>query len=73
MQKYKDKDNDSGIVAYEIGDDYIRVEYESGDIFTYNYEKAGKQRVEKMKELAKKGEGLNAYIYKYIIPIYKDD
>jgi hypothetical protein len=33
MQKYKDKDNDSGIVAYEIGDDYIRVEYESGDIF----------------------------------------
>ena len=60
------KENPSGIVAYQNGHNFIILKFgkpanDGKQIYFYNYESAGKQHVEKMKELALKGEELNTY------------
>ena len=63
METYKDINGDSGVSAYEIGNDYIKVKFKHGnDIYLYTYARPGAEHVERMKELAKSGDGLNAYI-----------
>ncbi|GAA5644987.1 MULTISPECIES: hypothetical protein [Vibrio] len=67
MRMYRDITNDPSIRGYEIGDDYITVWLE-GDVrpSTYKYDRAGRQHVERMKQLAKSGNGLNAYIQHFV-------
>ena len=62
MEKYKNIGHDSGVLAYEIGDDFIKVEFSSGSLYLYSYESAGRQNIEEMKELAIAGQGLNSFI-----------
>jgi hypothetical protein len=72
MEKYLDLDGDSGILAYEIGETYIRVKFErTFKIYTYSYRSAGASRVEDMKRLANIGDGLNSYIMKYAKTLYE--
>jgi len=66
MEHYKNLSGDSGVKAYEIGDNYIKVKFKDDAIYLYNYQSAGRQHIEKMKELAIKGSGLNSYINKYV-------
>lgn len=56
----------SGIIAYEISDDSILIEFKGGTKYLYNYNISGKSNVETMKALAKKGSGLNAFIHKNV-------
>ncbi len=72
MEIYKDITNDSNVTHYDIGDTYIKVKFNgTAKIYTYSYSgKAGKYHVDRMKILAKSGDGLNSYInlnvkYKY--------
>ncbi len=62
MERYKNRSGDSGIVAYEIGGDYVKVQFHDGAIYIYNYQSAGKDNVEQMKKLAVSGERLNSFI-----------
>ena len=63
MQLYKNKNRDSGITHFEIGEDYIRARFEgNSSVYTYSYELSGKKHIEQMKILAKKGSGLGTYI-----------
>lgn len=63
MEIYKDINNDSGVRGYEIHDDSITVWFDGTErSYTYSYGLAGATHVEKMKELARNGDGLNAYI-----------
>ena len=62
MERYKNLGGDSGVVAYEIGSDYIKVQFHDGWIYLYNYQSAGSYNIEHMKELAIAGEGLNSFI-----------
>lgn len=63
MIKYRDVDGDSGVQEYELGDDYIKVQFKgTSKIYTYSYQKAGKENVEIMKKLAPNGTGLNSFI-----------
>ena len=64
MQPYRDIDNDSGVLEYESGEDYIQVRFKSGSnrLYIYTYGSAGAQHVEEMKRLAAQGDGLNSYI-----------
>ncbi len=72
MERYLDLDDDSGVVGYEIGDTFIRVKFSgTAKIYTYSYRKAGEFHVEKMKVLAKSGNGLNSYIMKYAKKLYE--
>ena len=72
MERYLDLDGDSGVVGYEIGDTFIRVKFSgTAKIYTYSYRKAGQFHVEKMKVLAKSGNGLNSYIMRYAKKLYE--
>lgn len=64
MEPYRDLGGDSGVVAYEIGNDYIKVQFKDGQwrLYTYTYQSAGTSAVEAMKGLARQGKGLNSYI-----------
>ncbi len=64
MENYRDWDNDSGVIAYEIGNDYIIVEFRSGRerLYKYTYSSAGADNVGEMKRLAEAGDGLNEFI-----------
>lgn len=72
MERYLDLDGDSGVVAYEIGETYIKVKFNGTyKIYTYSYRSAGANRVEDMKRLARSGDGLNSYIMRYAKKLYE--
>jgi hypothetical protein len=62
MEPYKNQNGNSGVVAYEIGADSIKVQFSDGSTYLYTYKKSGKRNVEKMKKLALAGEGLSSFI-----------
>ncbi len=62
MEAYKNLSGGSGVVAYESGPDFIRVQFSSGSVYLYAYASAGSQNIEQMKELARSGQGLNSFI-----------
>lgn len=62
MEKYKNLNGRSGIECYQTGPDFITVGFRSGNFRMYTYESAGGDLVEKMKELAASGRGLNSFI-----------
>jgi hypothetical protein len=62
MEQYRNLGGNSGITAYEIGSDFIKVMFKDGSLYFYNYESTGQQDVETMKELATGGAGLNSFI-----------
>jgi hypothetical protein len=62
MQRYGGADRDSGIDAYEVGANYMRVRFINGGTYLYTYRSAGKRHIENMKALAYSGRGLNTYI-----------
>lgn len=72
MKRYADINGDSGVVAYEIDDGSITVQFEGTiQLYTYSYASAGQSHIETMKKLAAQGDGLNAYInnnvkFKYV-------
>ncbi len=72
MERYKNLSGKSGILAYELGDDYIKIEFEDGATYLYTYTNTGKENVEAMKALAVQGEGLTTYINQYIRKGYED-
>lgn len=67
MIRYQNKGGNSAIVFYEIGDDYIKIWFKDAKrTYVYSYKSAGKENVEYMKRLALEGQGLNAFIKKYV-------
>lgn len=62
MEPYGNLGGDSGVVAYENGPDFIRVEFSDGAIYLYTYASAGSHNIERMKSLAGNGQGLNSFI-----------
>jgi hypothetical protein len=67
MKPYKNLSGSSGIVAYEIGKNLIKIIFSSHvRPYVYTYKRPGKIKVEQMKELAKKGKGLATYINKFV-------
>lgn len=66
MQRYRRLGGESGVVAYEIGDRKIDVEFVDGKIYTYSYASSGREHIEQMKLLAQAGQGLCGYISKHV-------
>lgn len=65
MQRYENRGGNSNVIAYAIGADFIDVQFGGGRTYRYSYRSAGSDKVEKMKELAKQGVGLNSYIMRF--------
>lgn len=71
MERYRNSGGDSGVAAYEIGADHIKVKFSgTARTYTYSYRKAGRSHVEQMKVLALRGSGLNSYINRYVKHLY---
>lgn len=64
MKPYKNLSGQSNVVAYQLGTDYIVVQFTSGSwtFYKYTYVSAGQYAIEAMKKLAEDGLGLNSYI-----------
>lgn len=68
MERYQNLSGASSILAYEIGADYVTVEFKEGRwrFYKYTYASAGSQNIEQMKILARNGKGLNSFIMDYV-------
>jgi len=64
MQRYANRGGDSGIEAFEIGSDWICVQFIKRNGYVYTEDKLGSEHIENMKKLALQGEGLGEYINK---------
>lgn len=77
MENYKNSRGKSKVLKYQIGPDFIIVEFKvpsrSGcTIYEYSYASAGQSNIEHMKELATQGFGLNTFIDENVRELYKD-
>lgn len=71
MQRYKNLSGDSGVYAFEMGMDHIRVQFHrTSKIYRYSYYRAGMTHVEELKRLALIGRGLNSYIVRNVRFLY---
>jgi hypothetical protein len=64
MERYKNLGGNSDVIAYEIENESIAVQFNDSAIYLYNYRSAGEVNIEKMKTLAVAGRGLNSFIMK---------
>lgn len=70
MTRYRNLAGDSGVLAYELGDIFIRVQF-NGATYTYTNRSAGSSNIQTMKNLAQRGHGLNTFINKYVKDKYE--
>lgn len=61
MRKYENLSGKSGVTAYQIYDSAVVIEF-GEHTYLYSYQSAGTENVEKMKRLARRGEGLATFI-----------
>ena len=66
MQQYGGHSRKHGVRAFEIQADAIDVEFTSGWVYHFTYQKPGQPRVERMKQLAESGHGLSTFINKHV-------
>ncbi len=71
MQIYKNLGGNSNIHSFEMGVDYIDVQFNTGAIYRYSYKNPGRGHVEYMKKLALEGCGLNSYINRNVRKNYE--
>jgi hypothetical protein len=66
MEKYLNLSGKSGVAWYVLGEDSITINFTTGGVYLYNYQKPGFMKVTEMKRLAVAGKGLNTYISKFV-------
>ncbi|MEX3636694.1 hypothetical protein [Paraburkholderia sp. BR14320] len=62
MERYRNLSRDSGVDAYEIGDDFIKVRFRPGIVYWYTEASVGAEHLTVLKRLARRGQGLGTYI-----------
>ncbi len=71
MEPYRNIEGHSQVTAYEIGPDYITLEFSDGGTYRYSYISAGQENVERMKGLAQAGQGLDTFINTPVGKLYE--
>lgn len=66
MKKYLNRNGNSGVLAYEIGIDFIRIKFIDGTIYRYTARSTGRNNLGQMIALAKSGRGLSTFISQFI-------
>lgn len=68
MERYRNLGGDSGVIAFEIGDGSITVQFKDGKHRHYLYTVAstGARDVAELQKLAQAGRGLNSYITRVV-------
>lgn len=62
MERYKNLGGNSNVLAYEIGQDSIAVQFGDGSVYLYTAQSAGALSIAEMHRLALAGQGLNSFI-----------
>ncbi len=70
MKLYRNLDGNSGVMAYEVGDGFIRVRFVNGDVYEYTDEATGHDHVKNMQWLAQAGRGLATYVSRFVHEAY---
>jgi len=65
MRAYRNLAGNSGVRAYEILRNGIRVQFANGATYLYDHRVPGREHVEAMKRLAVAGRGLSTYIARF--------
>jgi aminopeptidase-like protein len=65
MQPYGNLAGNSGVTAFDILRDGIKVRFVNGGTYLYDYRVPGRAHVEEMKRLARAGRGLSTYIARF--------
>lgn len=71
MQRYRSANKDSGVIAFEIADDSISMQFRDGSIYLYTLESTGRKHISQMKALAKEGAGLTTYVNQHVRDKYE--
>jgi hypothetical protein len=71
VQPYLNLSGNSGVAAYEIEPQGIRVEFIDGPVYLYTYDSAGEENIENMKMLAENGLGLSTFIAQVVKSSYE--
>lgn len=71
MISYGNERMNTGVKAYELGPGFIDVQFRDGKVYRYSNRKPGRVKVEEMKALAQKSQGLTTYINKYVRENYE--
>jgi hypothetical protein len=66
MQAYTNIAGKSGVIAFEIEDDGIIVQFSDGSIYRYDTVSAGRTNITEMQRLARTGKGLDSYIKRFV-------
>ena len=66
MELYKNKGGGSEVWAYEIGEDWITIQFTDASVYIYTHANTGTAIVEKMKVLALSGHGLYRFIMRKV-------
>ena len=62
MKRYRNLKGDAGILSYDYGVDWIRVQFTRGGIYEYTSLGVGVANIREMKRLADLGDGLTTFI-----------
>lgn len=62
MERYQNLSGTSGVAAFAVGTDYIKVQFGDGSVYQYTHASAGEGNITQMKALAVRGLGLNSFI-----------
>ncbi len=66
MERYRNLGGDSGVVGFECGVDFVRVQFSDGAVYVYTSQSAGEANIECMVQLARDGAGLNSFINRVV-------
>jgi hypothetical protein len=62
VQRYKNLGGHSNVIAYEIEQKSIAVEFGDGSVYLYTIQSTGIANIAEMQRLANVGRGLNSFI-----------
>jgi hypothetical protein len=71
MERYLNRNGDSGVTDYELGADFIRVRFLGRVTYRYGPIRPGPHHVDRMKALAVAGRGLGTYISQHVREQYE--
>jgi len=71
FKAYKDLSGHGGITAYQFVPNGIILQFKHRELYLYDDSRPGKNHVEQMKALAKKGRGLTTYVNQHVRENYK--
>lgn len=65
-KKYKNLSKRSGVESYNNKRGNLTIEFKDGSLYEYTNKSAGSYAMKRMRQLAKRGKGLNGYINKSV-------